>query len=202
MTAGFLRSRRTLTVLVLVGAVVGAQILLGRHQIRVGSTDPRFVPLALLLGPALLAGLVAVGAGSLMEPWDRLGCRRVPRARVLHVSTLLAVAAALLAVLGPQLDDGHGPAAVVRNLLGLSGLALLTVSALGSTVAWVPPMLLSGAALVIGQAGPASAAWTWLLATDSSGSAGATAVLLLAAGLAGHSWRGDRGPASLARVTG
>lgn len=202
MTSTFLRSRRTPTLLLLVGAVVGAQILLGRYQIRVGNTDPRFVPLALLLGPALLAGLVAVGTGSLLQPWERLGCWWVARARLLHTGTVLAITAALIGVLGQQLDDSHGPTAVVRNVLGLTGLALLTASTGGSTVAWVPPMLLSAAALVIGSSGPVSTAWTWLLHPDTSRPAATAAVLLLAAGLTAHSWRGDRGPASLAAVTG
>lgn len=202
MTLTFLRSRRTLTLLLLIGLVVGAQALLGRHQVRVGNTDPRFVPLALLLGPALLAGLLGLGAGNQLEPWDRLGCWRVTAARALHSAALLAVAAILAGAFSTQLDDGHGRAAIVRNVIGLTGLALLTVSVLGSTAAWIPPTLLSGAALVIGAAGPAHAAWTWLLQPDEARPAAAIAALLAAAGWTAYACRGDRGPASLSAVTG
>jgi hypothetical protein len=80
---------------------------------------------------------------------------------------------------------------LVRNLAGLTGIALLTAAVLGAHLAWTVPL---GYVMYCGAELDAQAyrLWTWPILPAGNHAAAALAVGLLAAGIAAAAITGDR----------
>lgn len=115
------------------------------------------------LAPLLAAAVIGV---SLHTPTDELDRTAVlpwwPR-RLAHLLTLTALAAALLpfAVLGDAL--AFGPPAMVRNLLGCTGVTAAAAALLGARLSWLPAFGYVSAVYLgsVGVRGRAVTVWAW-----------------------------------------
>ncbi len=121
---------------------------------------------ALVLCPLLAACLIGAGAGSPFGEPERTAALPLPALRLGHLAGLLLLAAACLLganALFPWVDsplarprawmatDAVGVTlALLRNLIGLTGLALLTSRVLGAGLAWVAPLGYGLLSLVVG----------------------------------------------------
>lgn len=190
----FARSRRLPTAAFLLAAATTLTALLGGSQVRVGQHTAHMVPSALLLLPALAGAGIAACAHSPMREWDRLGAGRVVRARCAQAAALTAVpfGGALLA-LPAEILDGRGDLAVARNAMALAGIGLLAATLFGAAAGWLPPLLIAGLALTLGEGPAVAGLWSWLLKTDADASAWGVAVACWLSGAVLHAVRGDRG---------
>jgi len=168
----FLASRRAYAAaLWIVVAVVAART--AEHW--AGRTSPAdiILPLVTALLPA------AVIAGSTGHPFgelERVAARPLAPLRLVHLGLLVAVALVSVTV-------RHPGSAAARDLVGLTGVALLTAAVLGAHLSWTVPI---GYAVVCIGAGsldrPNLLVWPLLPAADRG--AAAVAAVLLGLGLA------------------
>jgi hypothetical protein len=116
----------------------------------------------------------------------------------LRLATVVALACAAFAVLAAGSVGGHlygGSLGLLRNVAGLTGLALLTAAILGGSLSWTLPMgylVLSTYAIAQNWVTP----WVWAARPPHDRGAAVCAALTLAAGLAVTTIRGARDSAS------
>jgi hypothetical protein len=142
--------------------------------------------LALLLGAALAAILLAGGFHSPQPELETASPLRWPAWRAAHIATGLTVCAVpLAAVMAIPDQAGALPAAMVRNVLGFTGLALLAALAAGARLSWTLPL---GYALISWRlphtTSPAVRIWHWPELPSHNLLAWAAALTLAAAGAA------------------
>lgn len=130
------------------------------------------------------AAVIAAGTRSPFGEPERAS-RPLPALRLLHVLTLLTVATSALAAVT------HEPAATIRNLAGLTGLALLTAGLIGAPLAWTAPLgyvLVSAGEIDLHQ----DPLWAWPILPAGNLAAALLATATLVAGLAVTTLRGSR----------
>ena len=175
----YLCTRRTGPALALL-AVVAVMTWVWR---RVGAGDP--LSIALLVTIPSLAAAVVIGAtiSSPVADLEATASRALPPLRLGHLGALLGLAALGLAAVGGALDG-----ALVRDLAGFTGLALLTARLAGSAAAWFVPLAYGGLA-VLGGPGPR---WAWPVQVATNREAVVITAVLLALGLGVVAWSGAR----------
>ena len=157
----------------------------GRWLVARPSLEPATARLPVTIALALAAAVVL--AGTLHSPADELE-RTTPRSwaawRAGHAA--VATLAAVLAVLPVLPPAVHGQQALVRNTVGLLGLALLTAALLGPRLAWTLPLGYTATVYLTGSPGRSAGRPVWAFLLQPGGTASATGVALgaLAAGLA------------------
>jgi len=166
----YLCTRRTGPALVLL-AVVAVMTWVWR---RVGAGDP--LSSALLVTIPSLAAACVIGAttSSPLADLEATASRALPPLRLGHLGGLLGLAALGLAAVGGALDG-----ALVRDLAGFAGLALLTARLAGSAASWSIPFAYGTLAVLVGP-GPL---WAWPVQAATSREATVIAAALLVLGL-------------------
>lgn len=145
------------------------------------STLSRLLP---ILVACAAAGVIAAGTRSPFGDPERAG-RPLPALRLLHVLALLAVATGALAA---ATDDS---ATMIRNLAGLTGLALLTAAVTGAPLAWTAPLgyvLVCAGEIDLHQ----DPLWAWPILPVDNRFATLLAATTLIAGLTTTALRGPR----------
>jgi hypothetical protein len=176
-----LRSRQAPGALVLIAAIAVALRACQPWTRGVG-VMPRM--LALLLTVAAAAVIATSSHSPFGEP-ERVS-HPLPRLRLTHVLALLAVAVAALG-----LAHSDHPGIVVRNVAGLTGIALLTATITGGHLAWTAPLgyvVLCGGAMDLRE----ESLWTWPALAANNHTAIVIAVVLLAAGITAITMAGAR----------
>ncbi|MFI9007397.1 hypothetical protein ACIGNX_09235 [Actinosynnema sp. NPDC053489] len=146
------------------------------------------------LGAAVGVGALATGLGGPDPALDRTAAFGWPPRRAAHLLLGGAVVAALLLVAGRVAAPIAPDAFVLRDVLGLGGVAALAASLLGPRTAWSLPVGWTGVTLVVppGDDHWATRLLTWPVQPTGTTSATVTAVALGCAGLLAHSWFGCR----------
>jgi hypothetical protein len=146
--------------------------------------------------PALIASIIGMSVWSPFGEPERAGARSLPRIRALHLAVLTVPALVLAGLLvspweplAPNVDLVN---VVVRNIVGLIGVALLCGRVIDARLTWVGPLLWVAFALIGTMLIPLNGGegfelwrapwWAWMAQSDTSRSAWAIA---LALGLAG-----------------
>ncbi len=142
----------------------------------------------LTLATLAAACAVGVGAHSPFGDIERTVARPLPPLRLLHLGGLLAWAALVLAVALLAFDlEGARPAqpllVLLRNLAGLSGLALLSARLIGARLAWIPPLAFLTFSTVAVRQVEDPTLWDWPFRDGADGAPGVAALALLVAGL-------------------
>lgn len=151
--------------------------------------------LPLIIEATCATALAATLASPFGEP-ERAAGTRLPLLRLAAAALLTVASAVVLAVgtLGVPLAGGLG--ALVRNLIGFAGLALLCAAIVGGALAWCGPVvyLIVGVyALYTQWHGPAwTSPWVWPARPGDDLGAALCAGLVFAAGLAAFTFRGAR----------
>jgi len=167
-----LRSRRAPLALALVIAIAAVLRLMQPWAVGPG-------PFAGTLPLVLATGAAAIIAASTQSPFA--GPERAtwpaPRLRLIQVAAFVLAAAGLLGLA----RLGHDPLAAIRNLAGLTGLALITATLISAPLAWITPLayvLYCGAQIDIQTV----SLWSWPALPSTNRSATVIALLLLSAG--------------------
>ncbi|MGW4301689.1 hypothetical protein ACWEHT_18210 [Streptomyces sp. NPDC004646] len=156
--------------------------------------DPaRRVPVV-ALAPLLASAVIGVSLHTPSDELDRTAVRPWWSRRLAWLASLTALAALLLplAVLGhPQT---FGPPAVIRNVLGCTGLAALSAVLLGARLSWLPAFAYVSAAYLAssGAHGRAATLWAWPVQPGPQPAAWTAALLTFTAGTALYAVRGAR----------
>lgn len=181
----FFRTRHTVLVILITATVCVATGLVGSLVVRPTSDSRIVVPFAVVLPiiPAVLLGATTFVRRTARQ--EIASVRRLGFWRLAHVGMVLAVAVVGLSI-GTYglLGGGYSTVAVLRNLTGLTGLALVSSAIVGPALSWILPLswlLLPGyfySNLEQDQVGIA----TFFAQPDASGNAMCTAVVLLIVG--------------------
>ncbi|MDL2076558.1 hypothetical protein QNN03_08930 [Streptomyces sp. GXMU-J15] len=157
--------------------------------------DPeRRVPVV-ALAPLLAAAAIGASLYSASDELDRTAVRPWWHRRLAHLLCLTALAAALLPLAVLSSAQTFGPPAMVRNVLGCTGLTAGAAVLLGARLSWLPVFCYVSAMYmgISGVRGTALPAWAWLLEPGTGSGAWATAVLLFALGGGAYMVKGARG---------
>jgi hypothetical protein len=183
----YLASRQVLTcLLVLAAAAVALRTAL--HWLPRTGVFSREIPLIIEAGAAAMIGVTT--RGPFGEPERATG----PRVPLLRLGVSLVLAGAAFGALAAGAASAHlagGGLGLLRDLGGLTGIALLTAMAAGGALSWIGPIGYLGVAL------PAVAAhwttpWAWPARPPHDHGAAICAALAFAAGVAAVTLRGAR----------
>lgn len=189
----FAWSRVSPFALAAIGVALAAGVLLAPHSytqpFSYNDTKLSLAPFAAAL-PALPLGLAFTNNMSALEA-------RAPRRLILArlawaTGVIVTVTAATAVTVGAA--EPRWQTVIVRNCLGLSGLALTASAAVGSRIAWIAVFTPTAAMFTAGRDGTTGEIHDWavLLAPSTSPTAGLSMTLLAAAGIALYTWLDSR----------
>lgn len=157
---------------------------------RVLLTQPWVIPEktlipVLLFAPLAAACIVGVSTHRPFKQLEEASSYPIPVLRFLHIVGLLVCGCLLLYVVASEWRLPDVDLSMIRNFLGLAGIALFASWVLGSGLAWTAPLLYVAVVQLAGQDQDGSwALWAWPPQLATSVSAGLLATLLLIAGIA------------------
>lgn len=138
----------------------------------------------LLFAPLAAACIAGVSTHVPFKDLEQAASYPVPVLRFLHTAALLASGCLLLHAAANVWDTPSVELSMVRNFLGLAGIALFSSWALGSGLSWTGPLLYIAMVQLTGQNQDGSwALWAWAAQPAASVLAGSIATLLLTAGI-------------------
>jgi hypothetical protein len=183
-----LRSRRVPSALLALAVCGGALRAVLHWHLTSGGANPQQVPMIIEAGAAVV---IAVSAHSPFGEAERATGRWLPYLRLGTALALtgIGIGALQLGVTGASLPGGILPLA--RNVIGITGIGLLTSLITGSLLAWTLPLGYLGFAqyaLINAWRTP----WTWPGRPPTDRGAWICAALVFAGGLAAAALRGAR----------
>ena len=184
----FIRSRNLLWTLGGCTAVALIILALGSEQLILAYGSGAGIPYATIF-PLFCACLVGLSTRSPFTEFEQSVARPMAMLRLCGILAVL-----FLSMLGVGMATWHLPGSVsggaaLRNLLGLSGLALLTAAFTGSRTSWVLPCSCVVTTLSL-STGSSDGLWAWLLRPNNDLDALAVALTLAAVGAAAVALRG------------
>jgi hypothetical protein len=186
-----LASRRALPALVAVGAFA-LVLRLTAHWLHAPGAWTHTVPLITVLGAATVTGVTTWNPFGEVE---RTAGRHLPGLRLGTVLLAVVAAAVVFGAAAASSTVPGGYATLLRQLAGLTGIALLTAALLGARQSWTVPLaytLVCARGFDLGW----TSLWVWPTRTGHDAAATAVAAGLLATGLgvtALQDWRVCRG---------
>jgi cytochrome bd-type quinol oxidase subunit 2 len=187
------KSRNLVAVSVGVAVVAVASFLLGERRITLAYGSGTGIPYAAVL-PLACACFIGIAARSSFGHFEQAVARSRPALCVTVLTLLLVLSAAAVGVATRGLPAPVSAAAAVRNLIGLTGLCLLTAAVTGSRTSWVLPCCYVVTVLSLGT-GPDDGLWAWILRPDDDFVALYVALALHLVGLTALALRGAPEPA-------
>ncbi|MFF8189624.1 hypothetical protein ACF05L_01770 [Streptomyces bobili] len=145
-------------------ALAGTVALAGWAALRTDpAPDPGRMRALVALAPMLAAAVIGTSLYAPSDELDRTAVRPWWPRRLAHLLAPTALAAALLTL--TVLDDGLalGPAPLLRNLLGCTGVTAAAAVLLGARLSWLPVLGHVGAVIpaAAGVGGRAVTVWAW-----------------------------------------
>lgn len=187
LTRLYLDSRQTGRTLILLAATAGAL----RASQPVTKDPGVFGELTLLLLTLAGAAIIAAATRNPFGETEHTASSPLPALRLAHLTILTATATATVAAAGWTASYGISAPAILRDLAGFTGIALLTAAVLGAHLAWTLPLgylMYCGAELDA----QASSLWSWPILPASNHAAAAIAAALLTAGITAATIAGAR----------
>jgi hypothetical protein len=150
-----------------------------------------FAQVLLLLLATAAASVITASTRTPFGETERTASAPLPTLRLTHLSALLAVAAALFTVALATGTYAAGTIAVLRDLAGLAGIALLTARLLGPHLSWTLPIAY---VVICGNTLDAqiTSLWTWPNLPSTEHTASLIAIALLATGVTAVTLAGPR----------
>ncbi|MFC7846657.1 hypothetical protein [Streptomyces sp. NPDC057382] len=145
-----------------------------------------------VFAPLLAAAAIGTSLHTPSDELDRTAVRRWATRRLLHVGVLTGLTAALLAGSVPGGPHAYGAGAMVRNLVGVTGVTVAASVLLGARRSWLPVTLYVGLTYLLAPPGPHGTVWTWYTQPGSDSGSWAVAATAFVTGTVLHSWRGSR----------
>lgn len=118
----------------------------------------------------LVPMLLSVASAAAHAAWPSPVIVRCPRVFLSRALSYLVSLAASFGVIGlAKISTSDALAGgMLRNMLLLSGIALLTTGLAGATYAWAPVVLVIGASMVAGRSESPWSLYSWIFATPAS----------------------------------
>ena len=180
-------SRRVLTcLLVLVACAVALGIAL--HWLPRSGVPSRQIPLTLEAGAAAVIGVTT--RSPFGDP-ERATGRWLPFLRLAATVALAGAAVGALAAGAASAHLAGGVAGMLRDVAGLTGVALLTAAGLGGALAWIGPIAYLAVTLPA-LGGHWTTPWIWPARPPHDRGAAICAAVVFAAGIAVITVRGAR----------
>ncbi|MEU3206719.1 hypothetical protein ABZ702_23190 [Streptomyces cyaneofuscatus] len=148
----------------------------------------------LALAPLLAAAAIGTGLLSHTEELDRTAVRRWWPRRLTYLLALTALAAGALALAVPGHPEHFGAPAMVRNVVGATGVTAAAAALLGARASWLPMTVYGGAVYLAAPRTPGGAAayWAWPMQPGPEVAAWVTAGTAYVVGAALLALRGPR----------
>ncbi|HET6860275.1 MAG TPA: hypothetical protein VFH94_24675 [Streptomyces sp.] len=148
----------------------------------------------LALAPLLASAAIGTGLYAHAEELDRTAARPWWPLRLAHLLALTALAAGLLALAVPGHPEEFGAPAMVRNVLGATGVTAAGAALLGARPSWLPMTVYGGGVYLAAPRTPGgpAAVWAWSMQPGPQGAAWAVAVAAFVGGGALYVLRGAR----------
>ncbi|MFE7482890.1 hypothetical protein [Streptomyces sp. NPDC057552] len=148
----------------------------------------------LALAPLLAAAAIGTGLHSHTEELDRTAVRPWWPRRLAYLLALTALAACALALAVPGHPERFGAPAMVRNVVGATGVTAAAAALLGARASWLPMTVYGGAVYLAAPRTPGGAAayWAWPMQPGPEAAAWAMAGTAYAVGAALLVLRGPR----------
>lgn len=156
--------------------------------------DPdRRIPVV-ALAPLVASAVIGTSLHTPSDELDRTAVRPWWRRRLTHLLCLTLLAAALLPLAVLTSTQTFGPPAMIRNVLGCTGLTAGAAALLGARLSWLPAFAYVSAMYlgVSGIQGDSLPLWAWLLEPTTGGAAWTPAAALFVLGNALYVIRGAR----------
>ncbi|MEW1545245.1 hypothetical protein [Streptomyces tsukubensis] len=179
------------TVAVLVVTALAAAWFAPRLVRADGFADPANRLPLVLVAPLVAAVAIGTGLHTPSDELDRAASRVWWWPRLLHLLGLTGLAAGAFALAVTGSPEVYGSPAAIRNLLGCTGITLLTAVVAGAGVGWLPTVSYGALAYLLLQ-DPASGPAGWAVRPGPEAGPWTVAVVLYAAGAAAWLWRGAR----------
>jgi hypothetical protein len=182
-----LNSRQTPRALILLIAI--AVVLRASHPLTKDTN--LFSQVTLMLITVAAAAIIAAGTRTPFGEPEHTASSSLPALRLTHLATLTATTTATLAIAAWTATYGMSAAVILRNVTGLTGIALLTAALLGAHLAWTAPLgyvMYCGGQLDV----QVSNLWTWPTQPANNHTAAAIAAVLLVAGITAITITGAR----------
>ncbi|WP_246150613.1 hypothetical protein [Streptomyces qinzhouensis] len=156
-----------------------------------GIADPANRLPLVLVAPLVAAVAIGTGLHTPSDELDRSAARAWWRPRLLQLLGLTGLAAGSFALAVTGSPELYGSPAAIRNLLGCTGIVLLTAVVAGAGAGWLPAVLYTALAYLLYQ-DPGSGPVGWVVRPGPGAQAWTTAVVLYVTGAAAWLWRGAR----------
>ncbi|WP_323187806.1 hypothetical protein [Streptomyces sp. NBC_01242] len=124
-----------------------------------------------VLAPLLASAAIGTSLHAPSDELDRTGVRRWWPRRLLHLLALTVLTAGALALAVPGHPEAFGAPAMVRNVLGATGVAAASAALIGARLSWLPMTVYGGAVYLVAPCTHDGAAAVWGVA-DAAGPAG------------------------------
>jgi hypothetical protein len=171
-------------------AACGVLLRVGLHWHWIYATGPQAQELPVMIEGAAAAAIAVVTASPFGEP-ERATGRWLPYLRLADALGLTLAAIGVLAAGAAAAGLPGGAAAITRNVVGLTGLGLLSAAVLGGLLAWIGPMayaVVAEFAIIEAWTTP----WMWPARPPHDWGAALCAALAFALGLTVTTLRGAR----------
>lgn len=148
----------------------------------------------LVLAPLLVSAAIGTSLYCAAGELDRTAVLRWWPRRLLHLLALTVPAAAALALAVPGHPESFGAPGIVRNVLGMTGVAAASAALTGARLSWLPMTVYAGAVYLAAPRTPGgwAAVWAWPMQPGPQAGAWAVALTAYAAGAALYAVRGAR----------
>jgi hypothetical protein len=150
-----------------------------------------FAQVVLMLITVAAAAIIATATYTPFGEHEHTAASPLPALRLTHLLTLSATATAAFTVAATTATFFIGTTAILRNLAGFTGIALIAAALLGARHAWIAPL---GYTLLCGGAidSQSVSGWTWPALPAGDHTADLIAVVLLVAGITAVALAGAR----------
>ncbi|MFF3127278.1 hypothetical protein ACFVRD_34365 [Streptomyces sp. NPDC057908] len=146
------------------------------------------------LAPMLVSAAIGTSLHTHTDELDRTAVHRWWPRRLLHLLVLTVLATGALALAVPGHPEEFGAPAMVRNILGATGVAAASAALIGARLSWLPMTVYGGAVYLAAPHNPggAAAVWAWPMQPGPQGAAWAVALTAYVIGAALLAVRGAR----------
>ena len=179
----YLRSRHVIIAVVVVAVINLAGWIIGRAEFRPNEDSVWGVPWLLFL-PVASAVAVALSLRSPSDTLDRVAARPLAAWRGVHLLVVVIPSIVGTVLLSSLLSGPYGAVAGLRNVVGFTGLTLLSAVVIEGRLCWLAPLGWGIVAMTLGDPRSGMVPFDWPVRYDDDFGAFVVALVFAVAGMA------------------